>query len=678
MDHIMRRKEVIIGIAAIMALVIGAMALIDQDSEDTDALSSSYIYYYIHDPDNRITVDLNNSGALGPYGSKANDDFHYKVPAGKTIKLSTSYSSFYRWLQVSDSAGYNDYHFENPQTISGTAGNKYDIWMLYYNSAYAPSSSYATYAMLKTPCADSFSVGGSRIGADSQFVYYRVVKGDDISISALNANATITKWHQKNYATNNHDSFNGASGSIDGNSSTIYYLTPQYYYPQQSYFSVLPSTYETTPGSTVTITASDKVDPAVLTWQVTTPSGTSTLSNMEGCKSFTYTLSNGGGTYTFKATQNGSNSASTAITAVEYKTVTFAVNNSSYGSVSRTSLSVPSGSSISVSGNTVTIDGTTVTATAKAADSNYTYAFSSWTNASGTVTANKTITANFTATSNTMSITVYKGNWYSFKWYGGTDSTTYTSTSHTYTVPIGTSFDIDWQGKATENGSYYTTTYTGSCSNMSKTQYGTSLGDSVTTVAGTTKYYPAEQMSSTTTYQYVIEYNANGGSGAPANTTSSGTSTSKSITLSTTKPTWSGHTFLGWATSSTATSATYTAGTAYTFSYGKTTLYAVWQESKLTIGSVAKQYAVVGQGVSFTATCTPSSGVSYGHSNVTSGLTVSESGSTITCNATTPGTYTFTLTASKSGYTSSSVTVTVEFVPLLAFTNAPSIGVIGS
>jgi uncharacterized repeat protein (TIGR02543 family) len=282
------------------------------------------------------------------------------------------------------------------------------------------------------------------------------------------------------------------------------------------------------------------------------------------------------------------------------------------------------------------------------------------------------------------SITVYKGNWASFKWVGGSDSTTYTTTSHTYTVASGTSFDIDWYGKSSESGSgtgyTYTTTYSSSNYNMATSQYGTSLGDSVT-ITKAAKYYPAVQMTSETvyTYSYTIMYNANGGSGAPGNTTGTSSSTTKSMTLASTTPTRSGYTFQGWSESSTATSATYSAGGTYTFEYGTTNLYAVWKQSSLTIGSVSKQYAVVGQGVSFTATCSPSNvSVSYAKSNASSGLTVSISGSTITCNASVAGTYTFTLTASASGYSSSSTTVTVQFVPVLAFTNAPSIGVIGS
>ncbi|MBQ9986683.1 MAG: InlB B-repeat-containing protein [Oscillospiraceae bacterium] len=71
---------------------------------------------------------------------------------------------------------------------------------------------------------------------------------------------------------------------------------------------------------------------------------------------------------------------------------------------------------------------------------------------------------------------------------------------------------------------------------------------------------------------YTINYNANGGSGAPAAQTA--TKGSK-ITLSSTIPTRSGYTFMGWATSSSATAVEYYPGTTYTVT-GNATLYAVW------------------------------------------------------------------------------------------------------
>lgn len=75
---------------------------------------------------------------------------------------------------------------------------------------------------------------------------------------------------------------------------------------------------------------------------------------------------------------------------------------------------------------------------------------------------------------------------------------------------------------------------------------------------------------------YTISYNANGGSGAPgSHGYYYGTGT---VTLSSTRPTRTGYTFLGWSTSSTATSAQYQPGASWSnTNKSNTTLYAVWQ-----------------------------------------------------------------------------------------------------
>ena len=71
---------------------------------------------------------------------------------------------------------------------------------------------------------------------------------------------------------------------------------------------------------------------------------------------------------------------------------------------------------------------------------------------------------------------------------------------------------------------------------------------------------------------YIVNYDANGGSGAPAaQTKTSGVA----LTLSTKEPIRSGYTFVGWATSKSAVSANYKAGGTYT-NNGDVTLYAVW------------------------------------------------------------------------------------------------------
>lgn len=78
---------------------------------------------------------------------------------------------------------------------------------------------------------------------------------------------------------------------------------------------------------------------------------------------------------------------------------------------------------------------------------------------------------------------------------------------------------------------------------------------------------------------YTIKYNANGGSGAPSNQTKWKDQT---LTLSSTKPTRTGYSFLGWSTSSTATAATYSAGGSYTAN-SSATLYAIWKANTYTI-----------------------------------------------------------------------------------------------
>ena len=73
---------------------------------------------------------------------------------------------------------------------------------------------------------------------------------------------------------------------------------------------------------------------------------------------------------------------------------------------------------------------------------------------------------------------------------------------------------------------------------------------------------------------YTVTYNANGGSGAPGSQTKYHNTT---LTLSSNKPTRSGYTFLGWSTSSAATSATYQSGGSFSIN-ADTTLYAVWKK----------------------------------------------------------------------------------------------------
>ncbi len=73
---------------------------------------------------------------------------------------------------------------------------------------------------------------------------------------------------------------------------------------------------------------------------------------------------------------------------------------------------------------------------------------------------------------------------------------------------------------------------------------------------------------------YTVSYNANGGSGAPGSQTKT---YNVSLTLSSTVPTYTGHTFKGWGTSSTSTTPSYQPGDSYTGN-ANLALYAIWEE----------------------------------------------------------------------------------------------------
>ncbi len=217
--------------------------------------------------------------------------------------------------------------------------------------------------------------------------------------------------------------------------------------------------------------------------------------------------------------------------------------------------------------------------------------------------------------------------------------------------------------------------YTFDCWKVGSSYYSAGSSVSVYGNSSVTAYAQWKQLS----YTHTIVYNSNGGSGSMSNTvvtnTTSGTS---SVTLASNSYTNSGYHFTGWKVNGTL----YSVGTAISVSGNSSvTAYAQWEENTLSMNTVETQYAVVGNPISFTASATsdPSgASVTFSKSNVANGLDVSISGFTITCSATTAGTYTFTLTADATNYSSDSTTVTVKVVPVLAFVNTPSIGMIGS
>ena len=98
-------------------------------------------------------------------------------------------------------------------------------------------------------------------------------------------------------------------------------------------------------------------------------------------------------------------------------TVSIASNDTDYGTVSGTSVTVSQGASYTVSDNTLTIGSTTITATKTTPDTaQYTYGFDGWyvgntqLPSSGTVTDDMSITARFTATVNNYTVSIQSNN----------------------------------------------------------------------------------------------------------------------------------------------------------------------------------------------------------------------------------------------------------------------------
>ena len=153
------------------------------------------------------------------------------------------------------------------------------------------------------------------------------------------------------------------------------------------------------------------------------------------------------------------------------------------------------------------------------------------------------------------------------------------STNGTNYVPAPTSSSSISLGNRTSSGTSSHTLYLGAL-------------PSSTTPAGTyTKNFTVVAVANNP--QYSITYDANAGNDTVTNmpsNTSTTTSSTGTITISSTVPVRSGYTFLGWDTSSSATTPTYATGNTNTIDLEPTQanaviLYAVWQQSGSGSGS---------------------------------------------------------------------------------------------
>ncbi len=194
--------------------------------------------------------------------------------------------------------------------------------------------------------------------------------------------------------------------------------------------------------------------------------------------------------------------------------------------------------------------------------------FLGWASSSSATSAQYQPGGNYSLTQNATLYAVWKYD-------GGTTPTTYTLT---YNANGGTGAPSSQTGSGNitisstrPTRSNYTFLGWATSSSASSAQYQPGATYSLTSNA--TLYAVWKYDGGTTPTTYTLTYNANGGSGAPSSQTGNG-----NITISSNKPTRSGYTFLGWATSSSATSAQYQPGVSFNLTKN-TTFYAVWKKN---------------------------------------------------------------------------------------------------
>ena len=245
-------------------------------------------------------------------------------------------------------------------------------------------------------------------------------------------------------------------------------------------------------------------------------------------------------------------------------TVTFSISSgSSYGSLSHSSISVPSGTTYSKSGNNLVFKSGsttlyTVTPTPKSATSSYTYSFGSWSSTSGTISAAKDITCTFTRSA----VVTYSNPVISVGSAGST-------------ITLTSDVSVTWSISTNSSKASLSST-SGTSTTVTPSAYGYIVVKAVHN--GNSSYYSTQTLNICS-----LVYNANGGSGAPSTQfyIQSGSS-SHSFTPSGTA-TYSGKAFVGWNTSSSASSGLSSVSVSYR---STSTVYAIWTTPvSITVGS---------------------------------------------------------------------------------------------
>lgn len=206
------------------------------------------------------------------------------------------------------------------------------------------------------------------------------------------------------------------------------------------------------------------------------------------------------------------------------------------------------------------------------------YTFAGWaTSASGSVKyTNSQSVSNLTSTAGgTVNLyAVWTANTYKVKFNANGGSGTMADQSHTYATSKALTSNAFTRTGYTFAG--WATTATGAVVYTN----GQSVKNLTTTAGGTVNLYAVW-----TAHTYTVKYNANGGTGTMSDQAFTYGTSQK---LTTNGFTRAGHTFLGWSTKSSATTATYTNAQSVSnltaTNNGTVTLYAVWSINTITIG----------------------------------------------------------------------------------------------
>ena len=181
-------------------------------------------------------------------------------------------------------------------------------------------------------------------------------------------------------------------------------------------------------------------------------------------------------------------------------------------------------------------------------------------------------------------------------------TTCYYYTNSSLTTCLSGGYNINKHSKTGYSFKGYYTSTNGSGTNYVNSS-GTFINNAYKTIGDKTLY--ANWQANT----YTITYNANGGSGAPSSQSYTYDPNNDTVFyLSSTTPSRSGYTFLGWSLSSTATSASYSAGQRWgTHNANNYTLYAIWKKTVTVCGEnghVWKTRGIKIISTRFTWTCT--------------------------------------------------------------------------